>query len=176
MRELVDRARLEEFMRRLGAAALEETVCHLTGGATAVMLGWRQSTVDIDLALDPERDELLRAIQSLKRELGVNVELVAPTDFVPAPPGSDVRAISIAREGRVTFRHADPYAQALAKLERGHQRDLEDVHELGRRALIEPDRLLELYEAVEPELYRYPAVDPDTLRRAVETAVAELRG
>lgn len=38
--------------------------------------------------------------------------------------------------------------------------------------LVAQDRLLELYEAVEDELYRYPAVNPATLRNAVE-AVAQ---
>ena len=31
----------------------------------------------------------------------------------------------------------------------------------------EPARLLQLYEEIEPELYRYPAVDPVSLRRTV---------
>ena len=39
------------------------------------------------------------------------------------------------------------------------------------RALVEPVRLQELYEAIEPELYRYPAIDPPVFRRKVEAAI-----
>jgi hypothetical protein len=35
--------------------------------------------------------------------------------------------------------------------------------------LVKPERLLELFEEIEPELYRFPAVDPKDLRAAVET-------
>jgi len=142
MRALVDRARLETFMQRLGAAATERADCYLTGGATAVLIGWRDATVDIDLRLVPEREELLRAIARLKDELEVNVELVSPGDFIPLPEGSIERSISAGREGVVTFHHVDPYAQALSKIERGHTRDVEDVAALHARGLIDPDRLL----------------------------------
>jgi hypothetical protein len=38
-----------------------------------VIYGWRPSTIDINLRLEPERDELLRAIVELKERLSVNV-------------------------------------------------------------------------------------------------------
>ena len=37
-----------------------------------------------------------------------------------------------------------------------------------RDGLVEPKRLLALYREIEPELCRYPVVDPPTLRAAVE--------
>ncbi len=175
MRRLVDRERLEELMRRLGAAAATEADCFLAGGATAVLLGWRLSTIDVDMRLVPELDEVLRAIPALKDELEVNIELVSPGDFVPVPEGADERAIFAGREGRLTFRHVDPYVQALAKIERGHTRDLADVAAMGRRQLIEPDVLLDLFAEIESELYRYPAVDPASFRAAVESEAARLR-
>ena len=78
---------------------------------------------------------------------------------------------SIAREGSVSFLHYDLYSQALSKLERGHDRDLDDVHEMLGRGLVERERLRELFAEIEPELYRYPAIDPSSFRRRVETAV-----
>lgn len=33
--------------------------------------------------------------------------------------------------------------------------------------LVKPQRLRELFEAIEPELYRYPAIDPVSFRQAV---------
>jgi hypothetical protein len=35
--------------------------------------------------------------------------------------------------------------------------------------LVEPKRLLELFEGIEPELYRFPAVEPRSLKEAVES-------
>ena len=54
---------------------------YLTGGSTAVLEGWRESTIDVDLRFEPEADELLRALPALKESLGVNIELASPTDF-----------------------------------------------------------------------------------------------
>jgi hypothetical protein len=78
----------------------------------------------------------------------------------------------IAQIRRLSFLHYDFYSQALAKLERGHVKDLLDVQEMVRRALIEPDELLRLFTAIEPELYRYPAIDPPSFRAAVEELAA----
>jgi hypothetical protein len=40
--------------------------------------------------------------------------------------------------------------------------------------LVEPRRILECYEAIEPELYRFPAIDPRSfgarVREALDTA------
>ncbi|MGI8886497.1 MAG: hypothetical protein ACR2G9_06245 [Gaiellaceae bacterium] len=40
------------------------------------------------------------------------------------------------------------------------------------RELVEPTRLLAYFDEIEPELYRFPAVDPPSFRRRVETALA----
>ena len=84
-----------------------------------------------------------------------------------------MRSIFVAREGSLSFYHFDPYAQALAKLERVHDQDLGDVRELVDRGLVEPVRALAYFEEIEPELYRFPAVDPRSFRKRVEEAVAK---
>jgi hypothetical protein len=56
MRELVDAERIARLMDALGRAAKEEGRVYFTGGATAVLIGWRTSTVDVDLKLLPEQD------------------------------------------------------------------------------------------------------------------------
>ena len=168
----VDAERLRVFLRALGEAACGETTVYLTGGATAVLSGWRSSTVDVDLKLEPDRDEILRAIPQLKEELETNVELASPDGFLPELPGWRDRSPFVAREGLVTFRHYDLYAQALAKVERGHARDLADVLAMLDRGLVLPARLRELHAAIEPLLYRFPAVDPPTFRAALEAALA----
>ncbi len=172
MRERADAERIRGFMSRLGRAAPRDGVCYLTGGATAVLWGWRTTTIDVDVALDPEQDELLRAIPALKDELRINVELASPADFVPLPAGWEERSPFAAREGLLTFRHFDPYSQALAKLERRHAQDLEDVGALIDRGLVAPDRLRRFFEEIEPRLYRFPAIDPAAFRDSVDAATA----
>lgn len=75
MRQVVDRQRLERFMRMLGSKAVAPVRVYFTGGATAILHGWRATTIDIDLKFVPERDELFRAVASLKEELQINIEL-----------------------------------------------------------------------------------------------------
>jgi hypothetical protein len=168
VRELADEARIRGLMHALGEAAPSEGVCYLTGGATAVVLGWRPTTLDVDIALEPEQDEVLRAIPRLKEELSINVELASPGDFIPLPRGWRERSLVIDRDGRLTFRHFDLYSQALAKLERGHTQDLADVREMLDRRLVEEEKLRSLFGEIEPELYRFPAVDPPDFRSSVD--------
>lgn len=168
MRDLADSTRIERFMQAAGLAAGSECRVYLTGGATAVLQGWRATTIDVDVKLLPEDDRLLRAIPRLKESLHLNVELASPLDFIPVPAGWDERGIYVGRQGRATFYHFDPYAQALAKVERGHARDLEDIDSMLSAGLIDPAAVLEYFARIEPELYRFPALDPATFRRAVE--------
>lgn len=155
-------------MRALGAAADADVRVYLTGGATAVLLGWRASTIDVDLTMMPERDRMLRAIPRLKDELEINVELASPKDFIPVRPGWEDRSPFIAREGRASFHHFDLCAQALAKVERSHAQDLDDVRAMLARGLVEPAVARATFAAIEGDLYRYPAIDPASFRRAVE--------
>lgn len=167
MRELTTIYSISEFMKALGRVARSSSRVYFTGGTSAVLLKWREATVDIDLRFDPELDELYRAIPGLKERLKVNVELASPSDFIPELPNWKDRSIFINREGNVDFYHYDFYSQALSKIERGHKKDLDDIDAMFQRNLIERDKLRELFEAIEPMLYRYPAIDADTFARAV---------
>jgi hypothetical protein len=151
----------------MGRSSREPATVYLTGGSTAVLLGWRDSTIDIDVKFVPDRTELLRAIPALKEELEVNVELASPDLFIPVPPQWEDRSPWEATEGRLTVRHFDLTAQAVAKLERGHAHDLDDVQAMLDRGLVSPSGLRAYMDDIEPELYRFPAVDPASLRRAV---------
>ncbi len=172
MRRPVDAERIFAFLRRLGAEAREETRLYLTGGGTAVLLGWRASTIDVDVKLEPESDRLLRAIPALKEELELNVELASPDQFIPEVPGWRERSRFVVREGRLSALHYDLYAQALAKIERGHTQDREDVREMVARGLVDRTDLRRRFDEIAPLLYRFPAIDPASFRRAVEEAVS----
>ena len=83
MRHLADEARIVAFVRALGRATREPVRLYLTGGATAVLQGWRVSTIDIDIHLEPDSDLVLREIPALKERLSINIELASPADFIP---------------------------------------------------------------------------------------------
>lgn len=158
-------------MRRLGREPGARGRIYFTGGATAVLEGWRETTIDIDVELEGDAERLLRALPAIKDDLHVNVELAAPHHFVPEIPGWRERSRYIGSEGELHFYHYDPYGQAIAKIERGHAQDMKDVRTMRARGLVQPDELLRLFASIEPELYRYPAIDPRTLRRKIEAAV-----
>ncbi|HEV7571325.1 MAG TPA: DUF6036 family nucleotidyltransferase [Thermoanaerobaculia bacterium] len=168
MRKPVTEAVVREFMRAIAAEAHEPGRIYLAGGASVVLKHWRKSTVDIDITIIPENDRILRAIPDLKERLHVNVELSSPTHFVPALPGWEDRSPFITREGVIDFHHFDFYTQALSKIERAHRKDLLDVDSMIGNGFVQPKRLLSLFEEVADALYRYPALNPPTLRAAVE--------
>ena len=168
MRALVDAPRLRAFMRALGHEVPHPACVYFTGGATAVLHGWRASTIDVGLKLVPDDDAILRAIPALKERLSMNIELAAPDDFIPVRSGWEGRSAFVAQEGRLAFYHFDLVAQALAKIERGHRQDTEDVQQMLARGLVTTADLQATFAAIEGSLYRYPALDPPAFRRAVE--------
>lgn len=176
MRSEATSERIQEFLRRLGRAVQGPGTVFLTGGATALLLGWREATLDIDLSMDPEPRGAFEALARLKEDLDLNVEIVSPADFLPRLPGWRERCLFIESVGQVQFFHYDLSSQALSKLERGHQRDLADVRQMVRRSLVKPEELRRLLKAVEPDLVRFPAVDPDELALKVEQFIASLAG
>lgn len=173
MRRVADGDLIRSFMSGLRREADVDARVYFTGGVTAVLMGWRASTIDIDVHWEPEHDRLFRAIPGLKERLHVNVELAWPFDFIPELPGWRDRCVFIGSEGRLRFFHCDLYAQVLAKIERGHAQDRSDVQHMLRAGLVEPARLREQFEAIAGGLYRFPAVDPVSFRRALDDALAD---
>ncbi len=171
MRQAVTSERLQEFIEALGRQTDEPARVFLVGGATAVLLGWRRSTVDIDLKLMPETDELFRQLSSLKDKLGINIELASPGDFIPELPGWQERSKFICQSRNLTFLHYDFYSQTLAKIERGHEMDWFDVRNFIGSKLVETEKLFEFFVQIEGELHKYPAIDPASFRRAVESVI-----
>lgn len=169
MRGEVTAGDVRRLMAELGRELRQETAVYLVGGTSAVLCGWRTSTIDIDFKIVPD-SEAYPVIARLKEALQVNIELASPHDFLPPLPGWRERSPFIAREGKVSFHHFDFLSQALAKIERGFEKDLDDVGEMVHRGLVEPAKALDLYQAIEPDLVRFPAIDPATFRRSVEEA------
>jgi hypothetical protein len=172
MRTDADAERVRAVARELGRVAREDTTLYLTGGATAVLEGWRPMTKDVDLRLEPDSDALLRRIATVKDELDVNVELASPPDFIPELPGWRDRSPFVFQEGRLTVRHFDPYSQALSKIERDFDLDRRDVRTMLERGLVDHERLRELFDEIEPLLFRYPAIDAEGFRVKVDRALS----
>jgi hypothetical protein len=99
---------------------------------------------------------------------GARPRLASPDLFIPVPPGWEQRSPVVTRIGRVTFRHYDFAAQALAKIERGHARDLADVQAMLAHGLIGANEVRAQFARMEPELFRFPAIDPASFRRALD--------
>src|SRR5206468_12290813 len=107
MRQRVTPAKLQQFMQALAAAARGPGKVYFTGGATALLLGFREQTIDIDIKMDPEPEGAFEAIAQLKNSLDVNVELASPDDFIPASPDWRERSRHIASIGKVEYFHYD---------------------------------------------------------------------
>jgi hypothetical protein len=168
VRDAADAERIKRLAQELGRVVAPGTRMLLTGGATAVLEGWRDSTVDVDVRFEPDSDAALTRIRDLKEEIDLNVELASPLDFLPPLPGWQDRSRFRFREGNLEVFDFDPYSQALSKLERGFDIDLDDVRSMVASGLVTPIKLLELFDAIEGELFRFPTVDPASLRTAVE--------
>jgi hypothetical protein len=167
MRSETDKTKLEAFMAALGNRVRGPARIYLTGGATALLHGWRSTTIDVDLKAEPEPPGFFEALASLKDELDVNVELASPDQFIPELPGWRERSLFIARHGVIDFFHYDLYAQALSKLQRRHERDMEDARSMRRSGLIQNERLREMFALIKAQLIRYPAIDPKSFEAAV---------
>ena len=173
MREELTRERLILLMKELARVAPRRgsfRVC-LLGGGTAVHMGWRRSSIDVDLFSEQER--VFRDIQKVKERLNMNIEFARPEDFVPPLKGSDDRHAFIDKIGSITFCHYDPYAQLLSKVVGGFQRDLEDAHHFIRGGLVDPGRLRSLVAAVPDSAYsRYPSLSRSAVEKAVDAFLA----
>lgn len=140
----------------------------LVGGGTAVLEGWRSSTIDADLFSD--QDEVFHDIQQIKERLQLNVEFARPEDFVPPLAGSDQRHVFIEAVGNVSFFHYDPYAQMFSKVVRGFARDIVDAKNFLTSGMVDADRFRALVSEITTARYaRYPSLSPEAVLKAVHS-------
>src|SRR5690349_10402697 len=168
MRERVTVGTLKQFMQELAKAAKSPGQVYFTGGATALLLGFRDQTIDIDLKLDPEPGGAFEAIAVLKNRLNLNIELASPDDFIPRAADWREHSRHIASIGAVEYFHYDFAMQALAKLERGHAQDLKDVVSLLQGRYVTADELRKRFAEIEPGLLRYPAIEPKQFKKKLD--------
>jgi len=161
---------LRELMAELARTAPpgERFQVYIVGGGTAVLAGWRVSTIDADLYA--EREEVFRDVQGIKERLGLNVEFARPEQFVPALAGSADRHLFIDRVGGVDFYHYDPYAQLFSKIVRGFRKDLLDAEQFVRSGMVDPRRFNDLVRQIPESAY---AKYPNLSRTAILAAVGD---
>jgi len=154
LREPVTRRRIDHFLRLLGQRYRGGGRFYLVGGTQMVYAGFRGQTEDIDytVKLDGDDQEFTAAIRSLIRELNISVEPAGPADFIPLPEGWEERSRFIGRYGRLDVYTFDPISTALSKIERGSNRDIDDVLALLRRGIIGVPELHAAFETILPRL------------------------
>ena len=175
MREELTRERLISLMKELARTAPRRGAyrVHLVGGGTAVYLGWRRSSIDVDLFSDQQG--VFRDIQRIKERLNMNIEFARPEDFVPPLKGTPDRHVFIDTIGSISFYHYDPYAQLLSKVVRGFQRDIDDAREFVHSRMADPKRFQVLVAAIPDSAYaRYPSLSRSGVERAVDTFLTEV--
>jgi hypothetical protein len=144
---------------------------YLVGGGTAVLEGWRESSIDADLY--SKQDDIFKDVQGIKERLQLNIEFARPEEFVPPLEGCESRHVFIEAIGGVSFYHYDPYSQLLAKVVRGFGRDLVDAQAFVASGMVEPERFKTLVDAIPEGVYaKYPRLSLKAVRSAVADFLA----
>jgi hypothetical protein len=177
VRRSLTRERLLELMKALARSAPRRGSYRVffVGGGTAVLAGWRDSTIDADLYSDTEA--IFNDVQAIKERLQLNIEFARPEDFVPALAGSGSRHVLVETIGKVSFYHYDPYAQLLSKIVRGFNRDMLDAFSFVTSGMVDPKRFRSLVQAIPEAAYaKYPALSRRAVLEAVDAFLAQKRG
>lgn len=173
VRRELTRERLRGLMREIARTAPRGRSyrVYFVGGGTAILAGWRDSTIDADLHSDQE--EVFRDIQGIKDRLRLNVEFARPEQFVPALAESENRHVFVDTLDAVSFYHYDPYAQLLSKIVRGFRRDLEDAENFLASGMVDAQRFRSLVREIPATEYsKYPALSRQAVLEAVEDFLA----
>jgi len=167
MRGSTNKGKIQNFMAVLGRMVAGEGTIYLTGGVTALLYGWRETTIDIDIKPDPEPAGLFEVLAEIKNKLDLNIEIASPDQFIPAVEGWKERSLFIKKCGKVQFFHYDPYGQVLSKLQRRHDRDLIDAKAFVDFKLVDKVLLKQFFKQIKPRLIRFPSIDSDVFSNSV---------
>lgn len=160
-------------MKELNKRSRGQGKVYFTGGATSLLFGFREQTIDIDLKMDPEPPGAFEAIAILKNELDVNIEMASPDNFVAPLPDWKARSKEIEAYSNITYYHFDLVSQALSKLERGFSQDLDDVRAYIDAGMISTEDILEGFKATQEQLLRYPNIDVEEFEEKVSSFVTK---
>jgi Nucleotidyltransferase of unknown function (DUF6036) len=156
------------FLEELGKQVTSGTSLMLLSGSALSLLGNPRPALDIDyLADDQNKADFQLSIDRLASQLHIKVEGVPFDRYIPFPEGTSQRHIFYRQFGLLEVTILDPYTIALAKIDRGLDKDLGDVIFLIQNGLVELDRL---QSVVENALERAAEFDlhPDQARQHLE--------
>src|SRR6266700_104757 len=164
MRPPVDKAQIENFLKNLGRTFRKPGRLYLVGGAALVHMGLRSGTTqDIDVEVSEDTtDEIFPTIWQLRRQMQINVEPVSAEKFIPLPSQWMAQSKWIGRYGTVDGFYFDFYSIALAKIQRGNTRDINDVKLLLQEKVITIQGLDDAYNEILPQVGKdpYKKLDP----------------
>jgi len=165
MRPNVDREQIENFLKNLGRTFRKPGRLYLVGGSALVHMGLRSGTTqDIDVEVSEDTtDEIFPTIWQLRRQMHIDVEPVSAEKFIPLPSQWMAQSKFIARYGTVDGFYFDFYSVALAKIQRGNTRDINDVRLLVQQKIITLQGLDAAYKEVLPQVGNCPYawLDPE---------------
>lgn len=164
MRDNSDIGKIKILMDELGNNLTQPVIIYFTGGATAVLLCYREMTLDVDIKPVPDHSEVYNKIRDLKEELNINIELAAPDNFIPELPNWKERSIFIEKIGKVDFKHYDLYSQVMAKVERGSEQDIKDAKNFVKHS-VDTEKLMNFFIQIKERFIKYPAINPEELER-----------
>ncbi len=139
-----------------------------------IYLEFRQETEDIDYTarLEGDMGDFVSAVRGIIRDLDLSVEPAGPGDFIPLPRGWEDRSQFVGRFGSLDVFTFDPLSTALAKIERGSDRDIRDALALIRTRRVSVSQLKAGFEEILPRLERESVrVDDEDFRRKVEAFI-----
>jgi len=166
-------ADVRQLFRELGNAVQSPGRILISGGASAVLYGWRETTIDVDLHFEVEPTGAFEAIARLKNQLDMNIELAWPMAFIPGPAGWENRCEFISHEGKIDFLHCDFVSQALSKILRAHTVDKIDVAAMWSRNLINETSLSHGFASIKDRLLRFPGIDESAFEKKLQDFLQE---
>lgn len=129
-RAYLNRAAIDEFLTRLGAAFARPGRLYLVGETTQVYEAWRERTPRLEFAAEiapDSRAAFAEVIGHLQAQIGIDVFEESPGDVIPLPVGHQARARSIGKFGELRVDHFDPYSVAFRLIARGDDPDYHAV-------------------------------------------------
>jgi hypothetical protein len=151
---------ITRFLALIGKRYPYPTRLYIFGGGAVVWLGSPRPTVDLDYTAEPRTESLRAVLAQTAVEMDVDLEEAIPADFVPLPDGAEARHQLIGTFGKIAVYPLDPYSQAIMKIARALETDMEDVAFLVHNRHIELETLGRCIQEVS---LRYD--EPITLQR-----------
>lgn len=153
--------------------AEESGALYLVGGSMLVYQGYRPRTRDVNYRVEltsGDDGQFIQALRATQRVSNLNVEQASPADFIPLPHGWKERSPFLTQEGGLTVYAFDPLSTALSKIERGQERDIDDVLALCRAKVLTVDEIVAGFKEIAPRIEReaLPRITEDDFRRKIE--------